>query len=91
MQIVAIVGLSVPSFVILAGTRLLFVGLRGNALAAFPSRFRLRWKSPVFPALPAARYSYIHTPSTRMYVSSMRQEPPKARAYRFRFFSNSGV
>ena len=39
-----------------------FIALRRNDLAAFTSRFRLRKKSTVWPALSTARYRHTHCP-----------------------------
>src|SRR6202162_4326121 len=64
------------SNVIFVGTRVFFIALRRNDLAAFTSRFRLRKKSTVWPALSTARYRYTHSPRT-FYIGLV-HPPPSA-------------
>src|SRR6202163_4336310 len=55
--------------------RVFFTALRRNDLAAFTSRFRLRKKSTVWPALSTARYRYAHCPPT-LYIGLV--HPPRS-------------
>src|ERR1700730_13773874 len=60
---------ALASQVIFVGTRVFFIALRRNDLAVLTSRFRLRKKSTVWPALSTARLSF------RLYSRYLREKP----------------